>query len=219
MDAQEDYLLLSGLQHFSFCRRQWALIHIEQQWSENQRTAEGRLEHVRCHDEALSEKRGSLLTVRGMRVVSQRLKLAGNCDVVEFRADPAGVPLYGRAGTWLPLPVEYKHGAAKENDADRLQLCSQGMALEEMLACEVPQGALFYEETRRREPVPLTAELRAKTQAMADEMNAYFVRGYTPKVKPGKFCNACSLKELCLPRLCRHADVQGYIRAHMEEAP
>ena len=219
MDTQEDYLLLSGLQHFSFCRRQWALIHIEQQWNENQRTAEGRLEHERCHDETLSEKRGGLLTVRCMRVVSHRLKLTGNCDVVEFRADPAGVPLNGREGTWLPLPVEYKHGAPKENDADRLQLCAQGMALEEMLACEVPQGALFYEETRRRELVPLTAELRTKVQAAADEMNAYFARGYTPKVKPGKFCSACSLRELCLPRLCRHADAKGYIRAHMEETP
>ena len=118
----EEYLLLSGIQHFCFCRRQWALIHLEQQWQENLRTAEGRLDHSRCHDDTLREKRGNLLTVRGMRVVSHTLKLSGICDVVEFHAHPDGVPLQGREGLWLPLPVEYKHGIAKQNDADRLQL-------------------------------------------------------------------------------------------------
>ena len=135
-----------------------------------------------------------------MRVISHRLRLTGACDVVEFRADPDGVPLQGQEGRWLPMPVEYKHGTPKENDADRLQLCAQAMALEEMLVCEIPRGALFYAETHRRELVELTPELRQKTLKMAVEMNDYFVRGYTPKVKPGKHCNACSLKELCLAR-------------------
>lgn len=91
MVSSDDYLLMSGIQHFSFCRRQWALIHLEQQWSENQRTAEGRLQHTRCHDVTLTEKRGDLLIARGMRVVSHRLKLTGDCDVVEFHKDPNGV--------------------------------------------------------------------------------------------------------------------------------
>ena len=116
---------MSGIQHFSFCRRQWALVYLEQQWSENLRTAEGRLEHERTHDDTLTEKRGGLLIIRGMRVVSHRLRLSGECDVVEFRADEDGVELYGREGRWLPMPVEYKHGASKENDADRLQLCAR----------------------------------------------------------------------------------------------
>ena len=105
--AEDDFLAMSGIQHFAFCRRQWALIHLEQQWAENLRTAEGRLEHDRCHDDTFAEKRGDLLVVRGMRVNSGRLRLSGHCDVVEFRADPAGVPLQGRTGLWLPLPVEY----------------------------------------------------------------------------------------------------------------
>lgn len=130
MDA-DDYLLMSGIQHFCFCRRQWALIHLEQQWTENLRTVERQLLHERCHDDSLREKRGDLLTVRGMRVISHRLRLAGACDVVEFRAGPDGVPLQGQEGRWLPMPVEYKHGTPKENDADRLQLCAQAMALEE----------------------------------------------------------------------------------------
>ena len=217
MNDPDDYLLMSGIQHFCFCRRQWALIHLEQQWSENRRTAEGRLEHSRCHDASQTERRGRLLIVRGMKVVSHRLRLSGDCDVVEFRADPEGVLLQNTDGRWKPMPVEYKHGHSKETDADRLQLCAQAMALEEMLVCAIPEAALFYEETRRRELVPLTDELRQKTQAMADEMQQYFARGYTPKVRPGTFCNACSLKELCLPVLCRRADPKAHLRFHLDE--
>ncbi len=214
----DNYLQMSGIQHFSFCRRQWALIHLEQQWAENLRTTEGHLLHERCHDDRFHEKRGDTLTVRGMRVISHRLRLTGACDVVEFCADPAGVPVQGYEGLWLPTPVEYKHGSPKTNDADRLQLCAEAMALEEMLVCDIPKGAIFYAETRRREWVELTPELREKTQAMADEMNEFFRRGYTPKVKLGKHCNACSLKEICLPVLCRRADAAGYIRTHLQEA-
>ena len=213
----EDYLQLSGIQHFAFCRRQWAIAYMEQQWQENLRIAEGRLDHQRCHDETLREKRNNLLIVRGMRVTSHTLKLSGVCDVVEFSLDPQGVPLQGQKGLWLPLPVEYKHGAPKESDADRLQLCAQGMALEEMLVCSVPCGALYYAQTRRRELVEFTPELREKTRRTAAEMNEYFARGYTPKVRPGKHCNACSLKEICLPALCRKNAVNEYIRTHLAE--
>lgn len=115
------------------------------------------------------------------------------------------------------MPVEYKHGRAKAGDADRLQLCAQAMALEEMLVCSIPEGALFYEETRRREVVPLTEELRQATRKMADEMHAYFARGYTLKSKPGTHCSACSLKELCLPVLYQRADPKAYLRAHLDE--
>ena len=177
MAGPDDWLPLSGIQHFCFCRRQWALIHLEQQWAENRRTVEGQLDHARCHDADQTERRGGLLITRGMQVVSRRLGLSGNCDVVEFRADPEGIPLQSTEGLWKPMPVEYKHGRAKAGDADRLQLCAQAMALEEMLVCSIPEGALFYEETRRREVVPLTEELRQATQKMADEMHAYFARG------------------------------------------
>lgn len=215
---EDEYLLLSGIQHFCFCRRQWALIHLEQQWKENLRTVEGHLDHARCHDETLRERRGNLLTVRGMRVVSHRLRLSGICDVVEFHADPTGIPLQGEEGLWLPLPVEYKHGSPKQIDADRIQLCAQAIALEEMLVCTVPVGALYYAADRRREAVNFTPELREATCRTAEEMNDYFVRGYTPKVRPGKHCNACSLKEVCLPVLCRKMDAGSYILNHIREA-
>ena len=140
---EEQWLMLSGLQHFAFCRRQWALIHLEQAWQENLQTAEGMLMHRRAHDTGQAEMRGGRLTLRGLSVHSARLGVSGACDVVEFTSSPAGVPLAGRPGLWQAYPVEYKRGSAKLTDADRLQLCCQAMCLEEMLCCQVPAGALF----------------------------------------------------------------------------
>lgn len=216
---EEDFLPISGIQHFAFCRRQWALIHIEGQWAENGRTAEGRVFHERAHDGAASEKRGELLILRGLRVFSSSLGVSGECDVVEFRRDEEkGVPLFGREGNWRPCPVEYKSGMSKENDADRLQLALQAICLEEMLGCPVIEtGFLYYGQSRRREEVSLNEELRAEVRAMVAEMRDYWQRGYTPKVKTGKYCNACSLKELCLPVLCREMSVREYIRAALGE--
>lgn len=136
MYAEDEYLALSGIQHYAFCPRQWALIHLEQQWSENVLTMQGNLMHERAHDEFSREKRGNMLIVRGLGVHSRNLGLSGKCDVVEFRRSSEGVPLAGEEGLWLPIPVEYKHGKAKRHEADRLQLCAQAMCLEEMLVCE-----------------------------------------------------------------------------------
>ena len=122
---EEDFLSLSGLQHFSFCRRQWALIHIEQQWQENLRTVEGALLHQKAHGPFVTEKRGDLLISRGMPVFSRSLGVNGVCDVVELRAAPDGVPIAGRDGRYLPMAVEYKRGSPKEDDCDRLHVCCQ----------------------------------------------------------------------------------------------
>lgn len=99
---EEDWLALSGIQHFSFCKRQWALIHIEQLWSENYLTTAGHLEHERAHDYAASESRGDTLIMRDLRVYSRALGITGACDVVEFHKSNDGVPLHGRDGLWLP---------------------------------------------------------------------------------------------------------------------
>ena len=220
MYAPEDCLMISGLQHFRFCRRQWALIHIEAQWAENLRTVEGQILHERAHNESLRESRGDLWIVRGLRVQSLTLGLSGQCDVVEFRRDDArGVPLAGKEGVWLPYPIEYKRGSPKVGGCDELQLCAQAMCLEEMLCCEIPAGALFYGETRRRKQVELTSELRKEVRADAAQMHDLYRRGRTPQVKPTKSCNACSLKELCLPRLQKSGTVQDYLRRSMEETP
>lgn len=214
---EEDWLQISGLQHFAFCRRQWALIHIEQLWDENWRTAEGEILHTHAHDERLADTRKDLRVVRGLRVHARSLGVSGSCDVVEFRQSPDGVPVHGHRGLWLPMPVEYKRGHTKENDADRLQLCCQAMCLEEMLGCEVPRGCLFYGETRRREQVALTPDLREEVRAMLKEMHMYFARGYTPQVKPSKSCNACAIKDLCLPKLCTRLSASAYLQKSLQE--
>lgn len=215
----DDCLMISGLQHFRFCRRQWALIHIEQQWAENLRTTEGALLHERAHDEQFRESRGDTIITRSLHVYSLTLGLSGQCDVVEFHRDERGVPLHGYEGTWLPYPVEYKRGHAKQDGCDELQLCAQAMCLEEMLCCPVPEGALYYGETRRRTPVRFSPELRRQVQSAAEEMHQLFRRGHTPKARPGKFCGACSLKELCLPQLIRRESVSDYLNRAMEETP
>lgn len=211
-------LMLSGLQHFVFCRRQWALIHIEQQWQENVRTVEGQMMHQRAHDEKQVEKRGDLLVMRGLRVSSSRLQITGICDVVEFHSHSEGIALPGHEGSWLPYPVEYKRGKPKEHDADELQLCAQALCLEEMLVCSVPEGSLYYGEPRRRTQVVFSQAMRDRVEALLSEMHQYAARGYTPRPKPTKVCNACSLKELCLPKLQRVQSVSSYIGQRMGEA-
>ena len=140
---EEDYLMLSGIQHFSFCRRQWALIHIEQQWDENLRTVEGNIFHKKAHDGYSSEKRRDVIISRGMPVFSPALGISGVCDIVEFyRDDKKGISLHGREGRYLVYPVEYKKGQPKEDEADVLQLAAQAMCLEEMLECEIEKGYL-----------------------------------------------------------------------------
>lgn len=214
---EEDYLLLSGLQHFAFCRRQWALIHLEQQWQENLRTVDGDLFHHRAHDEQHRERRGDTLFLRGLPVASSTLGISGTCDVVEFHVDPNGISLHEEEGLWQPFPVEYKRGSPKVHQADELQLCAQAMCLEEMLCCAISEGALFYGETRRRVVVTFTDDLRQQVRTLLAEMHQLYHRGYTPKVKPTKGCNACSLKELCLPTLMREKHAGAYLQQAMEE--
>ncbi|MGN0760128.1 MAG: CRISPR-associated protein Cas4 [Candidatus Ventricola sp.] len=210
-------LMLSGLQHFAYCRRQWALIHVEQQWQENLHTAEGQVFHRRAHDEEQTEVRGDTIIVRGMRVQSERLGISGICDVVEFTRSPDGIALAGREGRYQVHPVEYKKGAPKEHQADELQLCAQAMCLEEMLLCRIDEGSLFYGEPRRRTRVTFSPELRAQAEQMLGEMHQMDERGYTPRVKRHKGCSACSLKEICLPGMDRVPAASAYLRAHVQE--
>lgn len=214
---EEDFLMLSGIQHFTFCRRQWALIHIEQQWEENLRTVEGNIMHERAHDGFSSEKRGNLIISRGMNIFSTSLGVSGTCDIVEFHQSEDGIPLKGRDGKYIPVPVEYKKGRAKEKDEDIMQLVAQAICLEEMLCCEVSKGYLYYGETRRRLEVEITEERKENVKNKFEEMHKLYERNYTPKVKPTKACNVCSLKNLCLPILMKKRSVEEYIQGAMQE--
>jgi CRISPR-associated exonuclease Cas4 len=217
--TSDELLPLSGIQHFIFCRRQWALIHVEQQWRENALTAEGRIMHDRVDDPFFTETRHGILTTRSVPVASYRLGLSGVCDVVEFTESQQGVKLPGREGLYLPAPVEYKRGREKQAPCDEAQLCAQAMCLEEMLAVVIPAGSLFYGLTRHRVQVELTTELRQLVTGMSKEMHAYFQSGYTPRVKTSKACHSCSLADVCLPALQeRLISASKYIRQQIEAA-
>ena len=212
---EEDFLMLSGIQHYAFCKRQWALIHIEQQWQENVHTVAGNLMHRKAHDSFTYEKRKDALITRGLPIHSRTLGLSGICDVVEFLADDAGIALQGHKGFYRPYPVEYKKGKPKTDDADILQLAAQAMCLEEMFSVSVGEGALYYGEIRRREIVAIDEAIRQRVVKTTEDMHRMYARRYTPKVRWQKGCSACSLRDICLPRMGKVQSVSSYIEERM----
>jgi len=214
----DDLLPISGIQHFMFCRRQWALIHVENQWQENQLTYEGHLLHEHVDDPFFSESRKNIFISRSVPVASYTLGLTGICDVVEFVQDINGAFLPQKGTNYQPFPIEYKRGKPKKDPVDEVQLCAQAMCLEEMLSISVTQGAIYYGQTRHREPVAFTEDLRQLVRKLSLEMHGYYKRGYTPKVKPSKACRSCSLKEICLPDVLNKKDtVVSYIKNYLGE--
>jgi len=184
---EADLLPLSALQHYLYCPRQCALIHIDGLWAENRLTVEGRHLHERV-DSDRDTRRDDVRTARGLRIRSLRLGIVGRADVVEFRR------------TGPPRPIEYKHGRPKQIDADRVQLCAQALCIEEMLGATIPEGDLYYGLTHRRERVPLSKTLRARTEATIASVRALVDMGVTPRAEYEKRkCDRCSLKDLCLP--------------------
>lgn len=189
----EDQLLpISALQHLLFCDRQCALIHIERLWEENVLTAEGRIAHEKV-DQGGAETRPARKTVFGLPLRSLRLGLIGKADVVEFSQDAAGKV--------VAFPVEHKRGRPKQKDCDRVQLCAQAICLEEMLGAKVPDGALFYGKTRRREDVVFDDGLRRLTEETAIRLHDLIGSGTTPRAEYAKKCESCSLIQLCLPKV------------------
>lgn len=218
---EEDYLMISGIQHFAFCRRQWALIHVEHLWEENVRTVEGNIMHSRAHDGSIKESRGDKIISREMKILSHELGITGVCDVVEFNrcedSEANSVELFQQEGRYIVTPIEYKKGVPKDNDADRLQLVTQIICLEEMMATQIDMGYLYYGETRRREKVDATESLRELAKNAICEMHDLFDRQHTPKSKWSSSCNACSLKNLCVPELMKNRNVHEYIKGRIEE--
>ena len=215
---EDDYLMISGIQHFKFSRRQWALIHIEQQWAENVHTVVGEQMHKKVHDPYVNEKRKGVLITRALPVSSRLLGISGECDVVEFHEKEDGIKLAGHRGFYDIYPIEYKKGKPKQTEEDILQLTAQTMCLEEMFSADISEAALFYGETRRREPVRITDELRGQVKEIVAEMHQYYTRKYTPHVKTSKKCTSCSLKDICIPRLEKAGSVRTYMRHALEDA-
>lgn len=217
MFDEEDYLMISGIQHFLFCRRQWALIHIEQQWAENHLTIEGQYVHKKADQPQIKEKRGEKIVVRGMPIHSSELGLTGVCDVVEFIEVEQGISLNQYPGKFQVVPVEYKHGKKKWDKSDEMQLMAQIFCLEEMLVTKIPAGELFYHETKKRVQIEASPERRAQLVQAVKEMHSYWERRYTPKVKPAAKCQSCSLKDICLPEIMNKQTVKSYLARRLAE--
>jgi len=188
---EDDLIQLSALQHFAFCPRQCALIHVEQVWQENRLTAEGRIMHEHVHEEG-NESRGDVRIERGVALRSLKLGLIGKADVIEYHRQVDG--------SWQAFPVEYKRGKPKPDESDKVQLCAQAICLEEMLNIRIPAGALFYGKTRRRLDVAFDEVLRSQTEETATNVRQLLEAGQTPKPVYAKRCESCSLVAECLPK-------------------
>ncbi|WP_446010722.1 CRISPR-associated protein Cas4 [Candidatus Electrothrix sp.] len=203
MYTEDDLLMLSALQHLLFCPRQCALIHLEQAWTENRFTAEGRVLHERVHTAATDSRR----TVRveyDMPIRSLRLGLSGRADIVEMHQQ--------EDDSWLPFPVEYKRGRPKKDDTDRVQLCAQALCLEEMLNCTVPEGALYYGQKKRRTPVQFDDRLRQVTEEAAAHLHELLAATVTPTPEYSRRCESCSFIDTCLPKTAGKKDqVRNYM--------
>lgn len=205
MYSEDELLMLSGIQHIVFCERQWALIHIEQQWSENVLTIEGHHMHERVDDPYASDNRLAKITWRALPLVSYVLGLYGRADVVELLPakesdDDGTISVEGRDGRWCIHPVEYKRGKPKTDDCDSIQLCAQAMCLEEMHQVKLTKGALFYGETRHRLEVDFSMSLRQKVIANSEKMHALYSKGFTPRATYAPKCKSCSLINDCMPQ-------------------
>lgn len=213
MYTEDNLLPISALQHLLFCQRRCALIHIEQLWSENRLTAEGRILHERVHA-ADAETRGDLRIVRGLRLRSLALGLIGVADVVEFRRSDAGIAIEGLRGRWDAAPVEYKRGRPKPSACDEVQLCAQALCLEEMLGLAIEKSSIFYGTPRRRHCVKIDTVLRETTKQTAAQLHALIKTGITPPPVFEKKCRSCSLFNECMPSVIgKKRSARAYLEA------
>lgn len=200
MITEDDYLPISAIQHYAYCPRQCAMIHIEQVWSENFWTAEGRLLHDRV-DHGEAEQRGNLRSERGVAVISHRLHISGKLDLLEIKGkNPA-----------CYFPVEYKRGKPKVAVWDKAQLCAQAMCLEEMRSIQIQEAAIWYWQVRRREIITIDEALRNITKDIIREAQTMIKTGITPRAIFDKRCNACSLIDLCSPEAMQNDHSKTYI--------
>ena len=218
MYSEDDMLMLSGIQHYRFCPRQWALIHLEQQWEDNRLTVEGQLLHKHVDDPFYRQKCGEHIMLRAVNIASRELGLYGVADVIELHPsvsaeDTISHPKY--PGQWIPIPVEYKHGKPKRNEVDEVQLVAQAMCVEEMYAVKVPYGVFFYGELRHRMEVEITERLRDIVRQCAQGMHDMFLKAIVPKVKQSKYCGRCSLKDICMPELGGCVQVSTYLQNNL----
>lgn len=220
MYTEEEMLMLSGIQHYMFCPRQWALIHIEQQWEDNRLTVEGNILHRNVDNPFYRQKNGDVITLRSLHIASKELGLYGITDAVEL------VPSYTSEnaithsrypGFWKPYPVEYKRGHHKPDERDEVQLAAQVMCLEEMYGITIPYGALYYNEVKRREVITISDALRNTTMQCAIRMHEIYRSGVMPEAVKRSHCRNCSLKDICMPETSGCSQVSFYLKRNLYE--
>lgn len=230
--AEDSLLPISAIQHIAFCPRQCGLIHLDQSWAENQLTVEGQLLHRKTHNAHPQTFDGKRI-IRSMDLRSFRLGLVGKSDVVEF-IPPEGVSpreahrlvshLTGNTSLngWIIVPVEYKRGKPKTHptwgDCDRVQLCAQGLCIEEMLGIELENGQLFYGEKRHRIDVEFSNSLRCRTEQLVGDLRQLIESKRLPPAVNDRRCRRCSLKEICMPQQTQAGRNAGrWIAKQLEE--
>ena len=216
----DDMLMLSGIQHYMYCPRQWALIHIEQQWEDNRLTAEGGLLHRNVDNPEYRQKNGDTITLRAVHIASHTLGLYGISDAIELLPSDSEKnaithPRY--PGYWKPYPIEYKRGHRKPDERDEVQLAAQVICLEEMFGIRITEAALFYNEARHRETVMIDDRLRRLTYELSDAMHKTFSSGITPRAVEQHGCKQCSLYDLCIPELTKKTSVAYYLKTTLIE--
>ncbi len=214
----DDLLMLSGIQHMAFCDRQWAFIHIEQQWSENRYTVEGNHLHERVDDPFERDVRNGVIALRSVSLISRKLGFTGVADVIELipTASQTGITLPGRKGFWVFHPVEYKRGKPKPDERDEVQLCAQAMCLEEMYSVSIQEGAIYYGEIRHRVDVEFSAELRQRVIELAKSMHILYSQGLTPLPVFKPHCKSCSLFDICIPQVINNQKVADYLKWELD---
>lgn len=210
--------MLSGIQHFFYCQRQWALIHIEQEWQENVHTVLGNQIHERAHDSAAKEKRGKVITVRGMKIASRRFGISGECDVLEFHQtdNTEGATIHNYPGHYHVVPIEYKKGKPKKGMEDIMQLTLEALCLEEMLFTEIQEGYLYYSQTKNRQKVVITSEMKELACKSVYTMHDLMRRHHIPTAEYSKKCDQCSLADICIPEM-RKENPDSYINRYIGE--
>lgn len=222
--GDDDMLPLSGIQHYVFCPRQWALIHVEQQWDENRLTAEGHLLHENVDDpfRRMTDGSSDVITLRALRIVSRSLGLSGIADAVEIIPHdeaPKGIRQLLASRRFDIRPVEFKRGHRKVSDCDRLQAAAQAIALEEMLGVSVDRAAVFYWEERHREYFEVDEAIRRAAAEMAADMHRLYESNMTPPPPSGagkRSCRNCSMTDLCIPGAARK-EVSNYLKQLQDE--
>ena len=213
-------LMLSGIQHFVFCPRQWALIHVEQQWADNRLTTEGNILHENVDNPFYRQKNGDTITLRSVHVASKELGLYGITDAVELV--PADSPHdaithHRYKGFWYPYPVEYKRGKHKPDERDEVQLAAQVMCLEEMYGIHISYGAIYYNEVKHREIISVSDLLRLHTRQFAEQMHVMFKSGAVPTPVNDSRCSKCSLRDICMPETDSCLQVSTYLKRNLYE--